>query len=69
MKTIQYCVEYECEVYMKQSGLVGCQSHLFLPEIGNDISLTLSSGTILAVLLVFYSCDADIDLSGMVFNK
>jgi len=54
---------------MKQSGLVGCQSHLFLPEIGNDISLTLSSGTILAVLLVFYSCDADIDLSGMVFNK
>lgn len=69
MKTILDCVEYECELYMKQSGLVGCQSHLFLPEIGQDISVSLSSGTILAVLLVFYTCDSDIDLSDIALQE
>ena len=49
--------------------MVGCQAHLFLPEIGSDISLTLSSGTILAVLIVFYTCNADIDLSDIAIHE
>ncbi len=43
-----------------------CQPHLFLPLIGDDISLSLSNGTILAVLIVFYTCNSDFDLSGIL---
>lgn len=64
-KSVLSSVENECESYAKQSSLVRCQPHLYIPEIGNDISLSLANGTILAVLIVFYTCDKDIDLSGM----
>jgi hypothetical protein len=49
--------------YLKLS-LARCQPHLFLSPIGNDLSMSLSNGTLLAVLIVFYTCNTDFDLSG-----
>jgi calmodulin-regulated spectrin-associated protein len=71
MQSVLCKVECECELFSKQSTLVRCQSHLHLPKIGksDDISQTLSTGTILAVLLVFYTCDADIDLSDITLTE
>ena len=63
-KTFLNTVESECESYAKQSSLVRCQPHLYISEVGSNISLSLANGTLLAVLIVFYTCDKDIDLSG-----
>ena len=57
-------IENECDTYAKQSSLARCQPHIHLSEIGSDLSASLSNGTILAVLLVFYTCDNYVDLSG-----
>jgi len=48
-------------IWFKSS--VFCQPHLNLPEIKEDLSANLVNGTILAILIVFYTCDKDIDLS------
>ena len=68
-KCVLALVENECESYAKQSSLVRCQPHLFLNEIApNDISLALSNGSILALLVVFYTRDTDFDLSGRIYE-
>ncbi len=71
--TILNLVQKECELYAKQSSLINCQPHIFLNKIENtsenDISIALSNGTILATLIVFYTCDADIDLSDICLQE
>lgn len=62
-------IQNECELYAKQSGGVGCQSHMHLPQIRDDLSASMANGTILAVLLVFYTCDMDIDLSDIALQE
>ncbi|CAF0704892.1 unnamed protein product [Brachionus calyciflorus] len=62
-------VENECDLYAKQSSLARCQPHIYINEIGNDISLSLSNGTILAILIVFYTRDLEIDLSDICLQE
>ena len=42
---------------------------MYLTEIGDELSLNLASGSILAVLIVFYTCDVDIDLSDISLQE
>ena len=42
---------------------------MHLLQIHDDISASLSNGTILAVLMVFYTCDADIDMSDISLQE
>ena len=49
--------------------LVHCQPHLFIPQIEDDFSISLSNGSILSVLIIFYTCDADIDLSDICLQE
>ena len=52
-----------------KSSLIGCQRHMYLSEISDELSLNLASGSILAVLIVFYTCDVDIDLSDISLQE
>ena len=69
MQTVLNCVETECETFSKQSSLASCQPHIHLTKIHNDISASLSNGSILAALLVFYTCDVDIDLADICLQE
>ncbi len=69
VRCVLECIESECDLYAKQSSLVRCQPHIFLNEIGKDISLSLANGTMLSVLIVFYTCDYDIDLSDISLQE
>jgi hypothetical protein len=69
VQSVLSLVQNECDMYAKQSGGVSCQSHMHLLPIRDDLSSSLSNGTILAVLLVFYTCDMDIDLSDIALQE
>jgi hypothetical protein len=56
-------------LYAKQSSLVRCQPHIYLSEVGNDLSVSLSNGTVLAMLVVFYTSDLEIDLSDICLQE
>lgn len=68
-KTVLNCIDNECDSYAKQLNMAKCQPHLFLPQIGDDLSMSLSNGTLLAVLIVFYTCNADFDLSDVSIQE
>ncbi len=41
---------------------IKCQPHIFIPKV-NDITTQLANGSILAAIVLFYTCDYEIDIS------
>ena len=69
VRTVLDLVQSECEAYSKQLSLAQCTPHIFLNEIADDISISLSNGALLSALIVFYTCDADFTLSDICLQE
>lgn len=68
-KIVTECLEDECQIYGRQSSLIKCQPHIFLNQIEHDIAESLSCGTILSVLIVFFTSDFEIDLNDICLQE
>ena len=70
-ESVLACVDGECESYARQLKLPGkCQpAHVHLPPIGEDMSLSLANGNLLAVLVFFYALDVEFDMSDVCMHE
>ena len=62
VQTFLYTIDSECELYSRQMN-IKCQPHLFISQSADDITKHLANGTILLALIIFYTCDSQIDIS------
>ena len=63
IQTFLYALDNECELYSRQLN-IKCQPHLFIQQQNNDdITKYLANGSVLAALILFYTCDTELDIS------